>query len=234
MVKIQILIQCEQCKGKAYLPASEAESTTGEIYTRYVPCSQCQGSTKQSQWVTLAEFAVMLEAAKCQHEHTSTRGSFHFITEMVKRGYLPPNTRFWLGDRTEFIWLTVKRAINQLEKDKRLPPDAVDPGDALSTIGLWKSALIPPDRAGSHSSPYLPDVARETQSSQAEPSQTWFGRSAATPPRCRIIPPKKTHFRLNSNVDFLPSHSRKYPQKIDKIDISCHPHISLRKTLFRS
>ena len=63
---------------------------------------------------------------------------------MVKRGYLPPNTRFWLGDKTESIWLTVKRAINKLEKEKRLPPDSVDPEDALSTIGLWKSALIPP------------------------------------------------------------------------------------------
>jgi hypothetical protein len=59
---------------------------------------------------------------------------------------------------TELIWLPVKRAINQLEREKRLPPDGVDPEDVLSTIGLWKSALIPPDRAGSHSSPYLPLV----------------------------------------------------------------------------
>jgi DNA helicase-2/ATP-dependent DNA helicase PcrA len=93
--------------------------------------------------------------------HTFHSFSFHIITEMVKRGYLPPNTRFWLGNKTELIWLTVKRAINNLEKDKRLPPDAVDPEEAMSTIGLWKSALIPPERAGSQTSPYLPLVYRE-------------------------------------------------------------------------
>ena len=63
--------------------------------------------------------------------HTFHSFSFHVINEMVKRGYLPPNTRFWLGDMTELIWLTVKRSISQLEKEKRLPPDAVDPEDAL-------------------------------------------------------------------------------------------------------
>jgi len=93
--------------------------------------------------------------------HTFHSFSFHVINEMIKRGYLPPNTRFWLGDKTELIWLTVKRAITKLEKDKHLPPDAVDPEDALNTIGLWKSTLIPPERAGSHSSPYLPLVYTE-------------------------------------------------------------------------
>jgi len=78
MVKIQILTQCDQCSGKAYLPAGEAESTTGEIYTQYEPCSKCQGSAKQRKWVTLTAFAEMLEAAQCQHEHISTQGGFHF------------------------------------------------------------------------------------------------------------------------------------------------------------
>ena len=64
--------------------------------------------------------------------HTFHSFSFHIITEMVKLGYLPPNTRFWLEDMTGLIWLTVKRAINQLEKDKHLPPGAIDPEDALT------------------------------------------------------------------------------------------------------
>ncbi len=34
--------------------------------------------------------------------HTFHSFSFHIITEMVKRGYLPPNTRFWLGCNTSY------------------------------------------------------------------------------------------------------------------------------------
>jgi hypothetical protein len=78
MVKVQILTQCEQCNGQAYLPAGETESCTGEKYTRHEPCSKCQGSARQTKWVTLAEFVALLEAVTCQHQHTSTWGSFHF------------------------------------------------------------------------------------------------------------------------------------------------------------
>ncbi len=60
------------------MPAGEAESYTGEKYIRHKPCPNCQGSAKQTKWVTLTEFALMLEAVKCQHEHTSCRGAFHF------------------------------------------------------------------------------------------------------------------------------------------------------------
>jgi hypothetical protein len=59
------------------------------------------------------------------------------------------------------IWLTVKRAINKLEKENHLPPDSVDPEEALSSISLWKSAMIPPDRAGPHASLNLPLGYRE-------------------------------------------------------------------------
>jgi DNA helicase-2/ATP-dependent DNA helicase PcrA len=90
--------------------------------------------------------------------HTFHSFSFHVINEMVKRGYLPPNTQFWLGNKAELVWLHVKKAITNLEKARKLPPDAVDPQDALNTIGLWKSCLIPPERAGSHNSPHLPLV----------------------------------------------------------------------------
>lgn len=93
--------------------------------------------------------------------HTFHSFSFHVINRMVKNGYLPPNTQFWLGDKTELIWLTVKRAITHLEKTKRIPRDAVDPEEALNTIGLWKGSLIPPERAGSFASPYFPLVFAE-------------------------------------------------------------------------
>ena len=63
MIKVQILTRCEHCEGKAYLPAGEAESYTGKTYMRYEPCPQCQGSGKQTQWVSLREFANLLERA---------------------------------------------------------------------------------------------------------------------------------------------------------------------------
>ena len=63
IVKVQILTRCEYCEGEAYLPAGEAESNTGEIYMRYEPCSVCQGSAKQTKWVSLREFAKLLDRA---------------------------------------------------------------------------------------------------------------------------------------------------------------------------
>jgi hypothetical protein len=41
----------------------EAESYTGEVYTRYRPCTACQGSGKQTRWVSLTEFAALLNNA---------------------------------------------------------------------------------------------------------------------------------------------------------------------------
>ena len=55
MVKIQILTQCQCCKGEAYLPVEEAVSYTGEVYMRYRPCTAFQGSGKQTRWVSLIE-----------------------------------------------------------------------------------------------------------------------------------------------------------------------------------
>jgi len=88
--------------------------------------------------------------------HTFHSFSFHILNQMVKNGSLPSSTTFWLADKAELIWLTVKRAIHLLEKAKNLPPESVDPEEALLAISLWKGSLIPPDRAGSYTSPYLP------------------------------------------------------------------------------
>jgi hypothetical protein len=63
MIKVQVLTQCKHCGGDAYLPVGDAESYTGEIYIRYQPYPQCQGSGNQTQWVSLHEFAELLEHA---------------------------------------------------------------------------------------------------------------------------------------------------------------------------
>ena len=77
------------------------------------------------------------------------------------RGVLPSQHRYWLGDKAELGWLTVKKAITSLEKSKHIPPDTVDPEEALNTIGLWKGSLIPPGAGWLVPSPYLPLVYAE-------------------------------------------------------------------------
>ena len=94
--------------------------------------------------------------------HTFHSFSFQVINQMVKSGTLPSSTQFWLADKAELIWLTVKRAITNLEKAKAFPPEAVDPEEALLAIGLWKGSLIPPERAGSYTSPHLALVYRSS------------------------------------------------------------------------
>ena len=63
MIKVKILDKCEFCNGEAYLPKGEAESYSGERYIRYEPCSQCQGSGYHAKWVSLKEFADLMERA---------------------------------------------------------------------------------------------------------------------------------------------------------------------------
>lgn len=77
-VKVRILTKCKSCDGKAYLPVGEDTDYKGEIYTRYLPCSECAGTGVSGKWVELPEFNLLLDQAKCQHEHVSRMGGFHF------------------------------------------------------------------------------------------------------------------------------------------------------------
>ena len=63
MIKVHILDRCEHCDGTAYLPEDEAVSADGERYTRYSPCGYCEGSGNQAKWVSLQEFADLLDRA---------------------------------------------------------------------------------------------------------------------------------------------------------------------------
>ncbi len=90
--------------------------------------------------------------------HTFHSFSYMVINAAIKAGLLPSNTQFWLSDKAEYVWVCLKRVINDLEKAKRFPADAVDPEQAMQAISLWKGSLIPPDRAGSFTQPQLPIV----------------------------------------------------------------------------
>jgi hypothetical protein len=78
MVKIQVLMKCELCQGQAYLPVGEDHDYRGISYIRHVPCVMCQGTGEARKWIELPEFLLFLEQAKCQHQHVSTNGGFHF------------------------------------------------------------------------------------------------------------------------------------------------------------
>ena len=93
--------------------------------------------------------------------HTFHSFSFQVIHHAMQCELIPASTQFWLSDKEELIWLMVKRAITNLERAKQIPSEMVDPEQVLNTIQLWKGALIPPHRAGSNTSEFLPLVYAE-------------------------------------------------------------------------
>jgi DnaJ-class molecular chaperone len=78
MLKVHILNTCSHCNGEAYQPVSEAEDCQGHKYTRYVPCPICEGSGNEPKWISLEDFAKLIQQALCPHEHTSYQGNMHF------------------------------------------------------------------------------------------------------------------------------------------------------------
>ena len=106
--------------------------------------------------------------------HTFHSFSFHVINEMVRIGVLPGITQFWTGEKEELMWLTAKRAIEDLERQTRILPNSIDPEDALNAISLWKGALITPDRAGSWYFPKMPLVYAEFERMRLEKSALTF------------------------------------------------------------
>lgn len=78
MIKVRILDKCPHCDGQAYLPVGEEVDYKGDKYPRHLPCPQCEGTGVAGKWVELPEFLLMLDQAKCAHEHVSRIGGFHF------------------------------------------------------------------------------------------------------------------------------------------------------------
>lgn len=106
--------------------------------------------------------------------HTFHSFSFQIINMMVRIGVLPGLTQFWTGEKEELVWLTAKRAIESLERQHRIPPNSIESEDVLHAISLWKGALLPPERAGSWSSPNMQLVYAEFEKMRLEKSALCF------------------------------------------------------------
>lgn len=61
--KAQIVDRCEHCHGQAYIFECEATNHKGEVYDKYKPCPCCNGTGKVTHWISLREFARMLDQA---------------------------------------------------------------------------------------------------------------------------------------------------------------------------
>ena len=61
MIKVQILSPCNMCGGEAYVPRGEVVGNSGEPYTRYDPCPYCEGTGNRAKWISLQEFADLLD-----------------------------------------------------------------------------------------------------------------------------------------------------------------------------
>jgi len=68
MNKVQILIICQVCSGRAYVPVGEETSYTGMKYIRHRPCFACQGSGKQIRWIEVQEFEMLLHAIAAEKQ----------------------------------------------------------------------------------------------------------------------------------------------------------------------
>jgi DNA helicase-2/ATP-dependent DNA helicase PcrA len=106
--------------------------------------------------------------------HTFHSFSFQIINTMVRIGVLPGLTQFWTGEKEELVWLIVKRAIESLERSHHIPPNSIEVEDVLHAISLWKGALLPPERAGSWSSPLDQLVYAEFERMRLEKSAVTF------------------------------------------------------------
>lgn len=95
--------------------------------------------------------------------HTFHSFAYQLIQEMIIAGLLPGTLDFWVDDKEEMRRIYVHRAIENLVSWGRIPPDSVDPDEALEAIGLWKGSLIPPlpERAGYRGNQHIPLVYQE-------------------------------------------------------------------------
>lgn len=84
--------------------------------------------------------------------------AYQLIHDAARRGVCDPIKEKWFSENREEARRLVLRIIQRMEYNKEIKPDSIDPEEALLAISLWKSALIPPERAGYRGKAKFPEV----------------------------------------------------------------------------
>ncbi|MFZ2878984.1 MAG: ATP-dependent helicase [Phototrophicaceae bacterium] len=125
-----------------------------------------------------AQFREKLSAVLPENRRPSV-DSFHsfaygLLMTASRRGWIASMSEVWGEDKEELVRRTVHRAIQNLEKQRAVPPEMVDPDDALESISLWKGSLITPERAGHRRNQHLPLVYAEYERLRLEKNALTF------------------------------------------------------------
>ena len=100
--------------------------------------------------------------------HTYHSFSYKVIRAVMHTGVLPELVRFWIGEKEPLLTQNVQRAIRNLNDNGSLQRRDVQLEEALQVIGLWKGALLPPERAGCSTHPILSEVYLEFERLRVE------------------------------------------------------------------
>ena len=124
------------------------------------------------------QFKERLATLGLQKTRTPFVNTFHsfalqFIQKAIKDKKLP-HFQLWIDEEVEQMRITAHRTIQELVKNGKIPEDSVDIDAALEAIGLWKGALITPDRAGHHHNDYLPIVYERFEQKRIEKNALSF------------------------------------------------------------
>jgi DNA helicase-2/ATP-dependent DNA helicase PcrA len=69
--------------------------------------------------------------------HTFHSYCYMILNEAIKANLLSSKTQYWMADKSEYIWASLKRIITDLERAKKFPQDSVDPEQAMQAISLY-------------------------------------------------------------------------------------------------
>lgn len=93
--------------------------------------------------------------------HTFHSFSYSVLKEASKGGLGKDGEEEWTEDKQERSYIWMHRAIDALVNRGEIDQHSVMVDDAMTCVGLWKGALIPPNRAGHRTNPAMPKVYAE-------------------------------------------------------------------------
>lgn len=106
--------------------------------------------------------------------HVSTFHSFafQFVMYLHKKG-LSPKKEFWTGDNEEKRRILLHNVLDELRKERAIPPKnhpdgSFDIEEVLDTIGLYKGSLIPPKNAGHKYNEFIPAIYKRYEQRRNE------------------------------------------------------------------